>query len=124
MTAPVIAGYDGTPESRDALALARLLAEGLGTPLVVLSVVTAARFEIDRRMHLADLDEQGERLVADAREALMGAPEVEAIVRAGSSPPQELDRLARERDARVVVLGSTHRGGLGPRIARAPCVMI
>ena len=113
MTAPVIAGYDGTPESRDALALTSLLAASLDAPVVVLSVVTAAPLEIDWRTYLSDLDEQAERLKTEAREMLAGLAEVETIAVPAPSPPRELHRLADERDARAVVLGSTHRGALG-----------
>ena len=113
MTAPVIAGYDGTPESRDALALARLLATALDAPVVVVSVLTAAPLEIDSRRGLSDLDDRGERLMAEAREALTGLGEVETVALLAPSPPRELYRLAGERDAQAVVLGSTHRGALG-----------
>ena len=127
---PVVVGYDGTAESRDALELARLLATALDAPVVAVSVLTAAPLEIDWRAFLSDLDEQGRRLAAEAREGLAGVSGLETVTVPAPSPPRELDRLATERDACVVVLGSTRRGMLGRvlpgtvadrLVAGAPC---
>ena len=64
--APVIVGYDGTPESSDALALGLDLAAVFEAPLVVVSVLPPRRW---RSIHAydADLAEQGERLDTMAR---------------------------------------------------------
>lgn len=53
-----------------------------------------------------------------AHDALRGASEaigedVEATVVRASSPPHGLDQVAREREAEMIVVGSTHRGALG-----------
>ncbi len=81
--------------------------------MAVLSVLTAAPLEMDSRRHLPTSTITAKRLEAEAREALTGLAGVETIAVSAPSPPRELHRLARERDATAVVLGSTHRGALG-----------
>lgn len=113
MTGPVVVGYSGSDESRAALALTRELAGPLDAPVVAVSVITSAPLETDLRTFTADLQERAERLKAEALEALSGLDEVEAISVPAPSPARELDRIAGQRDAVMVVLGSTHRGALG-----------
>jgi len=113
MTGPVVVGYTGSDESKAALTLTRELAGLLYAPVVSVSVITSAPLETDLRTFTADLQERGERLKAEALDALSGRDEVEAISVPAPSPARELDRIAGERDAVMVVLGSTHRGALG-----------
>ena len=107
---PVIVGYSGTDESHDALALTRELARLMRSPVVAVSVVTTAPLETDIRTYTAEVREQTERLRAESKEALAGLDEVEPVAVLAPSPARELDRIADERGAALVVLGSTHRG--------------
>jgi nucleotide-binding universal stress UspA family protein len=109
---PVIVGYDGSPESDDALCLGQGLAGVLGAPLVTVSVLTAAPLEIDARTFISDLCESDERLRRQIREQVGDDTRVEMLSMIGPSPARELDRVAGERAAAMVVLGSTHRGPL------------
>ena len=108
--APVIVGYSGTDESHDALALTRELARLMRSPVVAVSVVTTAPLETDIRTYTAEVRKQTERLRAESKEALAGLDEVEPVAVLAPSPARELDRIADERGAALVVLGSTHRG--------------
>lgn len=111
--APLIVGYSGTPESHDALALTRGLAPLMQSPVVAVSVVTTAPLEIDLRAYSAELSEHTKRLRAEIKEALAGLDEVEPVALLAPSPARELNRIADERGAALVVLGSTHRGPIG-----------
>ena len=113
MTGPIVVGYSGSDESRDAIALTRELAGLLHAPVVSVSVITSAPLETDLRTFTADLRDRAEHLKAEALDALSGLDEVEAISTPAPSPARELDRIAGQRHAVMVVLGSTHRGALG-----------
>ena len=113
MTAsPVIVGYSGSPESRDALCLGRALAEILDAPLITVSVLTAAPLELEAPTVMADLREEDERRRKQIHEQVGADTRVEVLSIVGPSPARELDRIASERGASSIVLGSTHRGPL------------
>jgi nucleotide-binding universal stress UspA family protein len=82
-------------------------------PVVAVSVITSAPLEIDLRTYTTELREQGERLQAEALDALSGLDQVEAMAVPAPSPARELDRIAGQRRAAMIVLGSTHRGAIG-----------
>jgi nucleotide-binding universal stress UspA family protein len=113
VTGPLIVGYSGSPESHDALTLTRVLAPALQLPVVAVSVITSAPLEIDPRTFTTELDELAERLPTEARVALAGIEGVEAKAITGPSPARELERIAKESGAAMIVLGSTHRGSIG-----------
>jgi nucleotide-binding universal stress UspA family protein len=111
MESKIVVGYDGRPESRDALALARQLAAATGDRIEVVTVVAAR-----------------ESSAWDAVDDLVGAPSIPpGIARTGAvadlplesrtcedaDPPRTLRELAEAEGAALVVLGSAHRGGLG-----------
>ncbi len=110
---PLVTGYSGSDESRDALALTRELAGLTRAPVVAVSVITAAPLEVDLRTYTNELREEGERLEREARDGLAGVDRVEAVSVPAPSPARELDRIVGERGAAMVVLGSTHRGPIG-----------
>jgi nucleotide-binding universal stress UspA family protein len=109
---PLVVGYTGSPESRDAIALTRALAGALNAPVVAACVITAAPLETDLRTLESELRDQGERLRSEAAAALADVGDAEAISIPAPSPARELDRIAQERGAAMVVLGSTGRGPL------------
>ncbi len=108
----ILVGYDGRAGSADALALARGLAAIEGAELVLL-----AALELDPLATPADAYERAmaaaeERLGTAARAAL-GETSFRLRTVGGVSAPRALHEVAEDEDADVVVLGSTHRGGLG-----------
>ncbi len=113
MSGPLIAGYDGSECSQDALALSRLLATPLESGVVVLSVLTLAPVEATAIVYEEALREQERTLADEARAALAGIEPLETVAIPGFSPAHLLNELAEQRSARMVVLGATHRHGLG-----------
>lgn len=114
----IVIGFDGSSRGDDALALGRTLARaaGDGAEVIVAAVYKAV---LPRDSHGSESNYQG-RLRFEAGELLDRAraacPELgdEAFetVRAGS-PAAGLHRLAQERAADVIVVGSSHRAGIG-----------
>ena len=96
----VIAGIDASEHARDALALGRLLAELGGTGLIAASVYR-------------DPDDPARRADAEAALAAVEAGDVETRAIAAPSPARGLHELADSIGATCIVLGSTHRAGLG-----------
>jgi nucleotide-binding universal stress UspA family protein len=97
----IVVGYDGSPQARDALRLGELLARTAGARLLV------ARVEHE--------SQGAEALSAEVEELLSqaGTP-FEPVVLDGGSAPRALHELA-DTDPKIglIVLGSTHRAGLG-----------
>jgi nucleotide-binding universal stress UspA family protein len=112
--APLIVGVDGSERSRDALALAVQLAEP-GQRVVLAHVHPYGQ--------LSDLLSGGdyERLVREVAESTLSAtqetlhPGTERAMQLVSnrSPAAGLHDLAAEKDAALIVVGSSHRSGLG-----------
>jgi nucleotide-binding universal stress UspA family protein len=112
----IIAGYDGSDEGRDALALAGFLA-GESAERVVAAAVSEAATRIPPFGHAAGKD----ALINAAIEVAGRAPEEDLVDPAvleprglsASSAAAGLHRLAEALDTDVVVVGSSHRGPLG-----------
>jgi nucleotide-binding universal stress UspA family protein len=112
--APLIVGVDGSERSADALALAVQLAEP-GQRVVLAHVHPYGQ--------LSDLlsGEDYERLVREVAESTLSAtqqtlhPGTERAMQLVSnrSPAAGLHDLAAEKDAALIVVGSSHRSGLG-----------
>jgi nucleotide-binding universal stress UspA family protein len=110
----ILVGYDGHEPSRDALTLARALAAIQGAQLVL----GAALENLDPLAAPADAFERAraeaeDRLAASARALLGGGAEFRVRIVGGVSAPRALTEIAEDERADVVVIGSTHRGGLG-----------
>jgi nucleotide-binding universal stress UspA family protein len=108
----VLVGYDGTDESRDALALARLLAPALEAELHVVAVFVHAPLEVEGTLYARLVQEETERLEHEIRDQLGELPARTLVVPAASAAGA-LHGLAERQDAALIVLGSTHRGTLG-----------
>ena len=110
----LIAAYDATEEAADGLALAHLLAERLGSELVVARVLTSDANPVvtDRGRQQAIRDVVGEtrRAIVAALPA-EGSAEVMPVVDA--SVARGLHDLARVEEAEAIVVGSSHHGRLG-----------
>ena len=110
----ILVGYDGHDPSRDALTLGRALAAIEGAELILASALenldplAAPTDAFDRARAEAE-----DRLAASAR-ALLGEEWTFRLrIVGGVSAPRALTEIAEDEDADVVVIGSTHRGGLG-----------
>ena len=109
----ILVGYDGREGGRDALALASGLAAIEGAELLL-----AAALELDP---LATPADAYERAMAEAEERLSSRGTRASRRRrrfrlrtiGGVSAPRALHEVAEDEDADVIVLGSTHRHGLG-----------
>lgn len=110
MFANVIAGVDGRDGGRDAVALATALGSGR------LTLVNAYPADAVRsRASLAGYEElqreESQRTLQAAR--LEAAVDADLVAEPDSSPARALQRVAYERSADLIVLGSAHHGPLG-----------
>ena len=116
----IVVGYDGSTHAADALALARMLVElvrtgDAGTSEPATDVAVALVYPdgsigaSGQRTLDGDHRLRADHTLANARELWPElSPGAFRIVQAGS-PAQGLQRLARERQTDVVVLGASHR---------------
>lgn len=112
MPATIIVGVDDSPRSEDAITLARALAEASGADVLAVCAFPyddrpEAHFNLAMRpllQELADktLEKLCEPLTDDAR--------VRRLAVADVSPARALERIAREEDAALIVVGSSHAG--------------
>jgi nucleotide-binding universal stress UspA family protein len=110
---PVVVGYDGTPQAKDALALGAALAATTGDRLIL-----AGAFGADPLLSGGELDSRRaevlDRLGQAAQElapAVAGPVERRAVL--GTSAASALQELAEAEHPRALVLGSCHRGAVG-----------
>jgi nucleotide-binding universal stress UspA family protein len=112
MFSSILVGVDGTPRGRDAIAFATRLAEPAGQ--VMLAHVHGGHGLRAVGGHGGGLDRDGsQQLLRDERSAADLDVGVELVSYEGSSPGAGLHRLAEERGADVIVVGSSSRGILG-----------
>jgi nucleotide-binding universal stress UspA family protein len=127
----ILAGFDGSAESRDALHLARALAQIRGGRLEVAAVLLHHPLEPRAAADSDDAAAYFDRVFSEARRELPGVP-ISRWERQASalSAARALNDLAEEEDFDLIVVGSTHRGAvgtvmpgsLGARLVRAaPC---
>jgi nucleotide-binding universal stress UspA family protein len=111
MTAPILAGADGTDSGLDAVAFAARLAGAVGPPLVVVCVspeqvqLAGVEAEADVRRHAAAILEAAREVVGDLP--------AEFRTLSSTSPARGLAELAEAEGAEAVVVGSTNRGAIG-----------
>lgn len=117
----IVVGYDGSPASDDAVALARQLRDPDGGRLLLAMVVPYAPAIV-----LTAPDVQAQETFDRARARLERAADRleltvphDLIPVGDSSPARGLDRLAAEEEADLIVLGATHRHALGRLTGRA-----
>jgi nucleotide-binding universal stress UspA family protein len=109
----LVLGIDATAQSRDALALARLLAQKSGASVVVSHVVPhPPPFDASTREYIKLVQSHLRSVLDPAMAALSGLkPESHPIESA--SPARGLYEIAVEEGASLIVIGSTHRGAVG-----------
>lgn len=108
----ILVGYDGRPSGRDALTLARGLAAIEGAELVLCVALELDPLATPAHAYERAMAEAEERLTADAAGVLGEIPFRLRVV-GGVSAPRALHEVAEDERADVIVLGSTHRHGLG-----------
>ena len=129
----ILVGYDDSEGGRDALALARGLATIEGAELVLVAALEYDPLATPAVAYERAVSKAEERLSASARRILGGTPF--ALRTFGGAPaPLVLTEFAERERADVIVLGSTHREGLGRVLpgsvgervlhGRAPCAVL
>ncbi len=127
-TSKTVLGFDGAPESRDALRLAAELADARGSEIIPVICHRLATLPVI----VADSDPtvgEAESLVTEIKQELPGHDVLPRIAGA-SSPARALHDIAEVEQAETIVIGSTHRAGtarvipgsVGERLLHgAPC---
>jgi nucleotide-binding universal stress UspA family protein len=110
----VVVGYEGRAQSRDALALARLLASVWDARVVATWVTEPSEpYSTETRKWQRSLREEAIRLRADARDLLDGTPEWDLRAYPAINASHGLHEVASEESARALVVGSSHLGPIG-----------
>jgi nucleotide-binding universal stress UspA family protein len=112
---PIIVGVDGTERSRDALALADLLAGPAGGRLLMAHVHDYGRLKgmVDGAEYETLLREVGESTSADVHELLGDRRAHDLRLVAARSPAAGLQDFAQREAASLIVVGSSHRASVG-----------
>lgn len=108
----ILVGYDSSEGGRDALSLARGLAVIEGAELILGIALELDPLATPASAYERATAEAEQRLSASAREVLGETPFRLRIV-GGVSAPRALTEFAEAERADVIVIGSTHRHGLG-----------
>ncbi|HEY3434862.1 MAG TPA: universal stress protein [Solirubrobacterales bacterium] len=108
----LLVGYDGSDGGRDALELARVLAEAIGVGVLVTTVLPYGPLPIPYKILEEEERERAGPLFAEAMERL-GDLEVETRAFGGGTPAGVINDLAEREGVETVVVGSPHRGAIG-----------
>lgn len=108
----LLVGYDGSDGGRDALALARALAEATEAKVLVVTVLPYGPLPIPYEILEEGELERAQPLLDEARERLPGI-EVETRAFGGGSPAAVINDLAEREEVDTIVVGSPHRGPIG-----------
>src|SRR6476646_3990859 len=108
----ILVGYDGSDGGRDALELARVLAEATDASVLVAAVLPYGPLPVPYEMLEQEQAERAQPLFDEARERL-GELEIETRVFGGGTPAGVLNDLAEREEVETIVIGSPHRGTVG-----------
>jgi nucleotide-binding universal stress UspA family protein len=111
----IIVGVDGTERSRDALALADLLATAAGARLLIAHVHPYGQLEglLSGGEYETLVRKVAESTAAAVRELLGDQPAHDMRLVAARSPAAGLQDFARREGGSLIVLGSSHRSSVG-----------
>jgi nucleotide-binding universal stress UspA family protein len=112
---PVVVGYDGRPQGRDALALGSSLARALGARLIVAAVYPSQ--DVVSSLPAEEQRARADRLAREGADEVARALDASPYAVAGRSPAHGLHALAEAGGAAALVVGSSHRGALGRVLA-------
>lgn len=107
MSAGVVVGFDGSAQSKEALRVAIEVGKAYGEKVVVAFGYELSPVGSELHDYHAALKEVATKRLAEATEfaAGQGDSQVEAVI-VEQEPAHALADLARERDARVIVVGT------------------
>jgi nucleotide-binding universal stress UspA family protein len=108
----ILVGYDGSDGGRDALELARVLAEATDAAVLVAAVLPYGPLPIPYEMLEEEEAERAQPLFDEARERL-GEQEIETRAFGGGTPAGVLNDLAEREGVETIAIGSPHRGTVG-----------
>jgi len=108
----LLVGYDGSDGGRDALALARILAEALEASVLVVTVLPYGPLPIPYEVLDEEKAERAQPLFEEARKQL-GELEIETRAFGGGTPAGVINDLAEHDGVDTIVVGSPHRGPVG-----------
>ncbi len=108
----ILVGFDGSDGGRDALELARVLAEATDASVLVATVLPYGPLPIAYEQLEEEEAERAQPLLEEARERL-GGLEVETRSFGGGSPAGVINDLAERERVDTIVVGSPHRGAIG-----------
>jgi nucleotide-binding universal stress UspA family protein len=113
----ILVGFDATESGLDALALGRLLAESTGAELLIAHMYRFTVYSTPEKA-LKDAVEpqhkrEAEARLAESTAALAGFKRWRQVTTGALQPARGLHELAESEDAKLVVVGSSHRHGLG-----------
>ena len=108
--AGLVVGYDGTDSSKAALDAAIDLGKDLGEPVLAVFGYGVNPMGGEVKDHVQALKEHGEKVTAEAVErARAGGAEAEAVL-VDQEGSDALTAVAKDRDARMIVVGSHGEG--------------
>ena len=118
MNGPILVGYDGSEESRDALTLAVALASTMRSSLLLAWIEPVGPLDLPNEVFFEPIQDRAE----DALEEVAGglrAQGIEVRTRVGllGSVAQGIHELAEDEAAALIVVGSSHRGRVGTVLA-------
>lgn len=108
----ILVGYDGSDGGRDALELARVLAEATDASVLVAAVLPYGPLPIPYELLEEEKAERARPLFDEARERL-GELEIETRAFGGGTPAGVINDLAEREEVETIVIGSPHRGTVG-----------
>ena len=115
----IVVPVDLTPASAHQIEVARGIAGALAVPLILVHVVEPLRSRFAARLHVAGIEGDRRAVAEDALQELLASAaypgHAEALVASGD-PAEEIAKVARDRQAGLVVMGLHGSPLLGPRM--------
>ncbi len=109
--AGIVVGYDGTESSRAALDAAVGIAKDLGEPVLAVFGYGVSPMGGEVKDHVEALKELGKKVTSEAVERARAAGAEAESVLADVEGSEALSAVAKDREARMIVVGT---GGEGP----------
>lgn len=108
----LVAGYDGTDGGKAALASAIELAKDLGAEVVLVFAYEPSKFADEAGDYERAVKEHGRDVTAEGMKQVEAGGVKGSVELVPTRPVEALVRVAKERDARMIVVGSYGEGPL------------